>query len=1287
MKKLISFVLSAVMVLSALSPVATAAYAEEAPLNETAIVNGTDEETKVGIPVQEAALTEEVPAEQETGPEEIATPEQAALPEEETDQPEDPSAVEKVVQLFAALPAADTVAAMTAEEQAAVMEAALEAMDAFDALTAEEADAFVAAYPELYQAVMEDLGQALTEASGNEASTLSVRPIPQTTGVYLTLTGYTKEELQAFPVDQIPTLLTDEKGEKIEVDADYTSAWFYFTAEDFDEYHTLNNGETVDLWYYLGTYGKSTEATISYTMYLVLGKGNQLSDEENHRYVTTVELNTRQEFYGYINPYLMENDRQISNGSRAYAIVKSSSIFDAVNMPGETIDYYYANYNADNQYKLYLHLSDYYGVGSTSMARNGIKLAVYPMSNFLAYRDHGAELTGEITEEIFSNAGYESDFKTPVTAENIAEAPNAWCLVFINQETQRVLGYMGLTFTMQEYEAPVYASLWYDKDGTMTKGFNYNISRAGAYTTIYSFLNLNDRENGCTTRKVETPSEGYPSYVYGGSTSAIPDAGERDFYFMLDGNIEQVKAVYEGAYGSEEAALNAGAKNITADVLYDGSQELPFGLRGNYAQRKSFTIVYKDGTGLICYYYVENYSSSGSSGSERDPYFYISSAEILEESIYGYTYNTTLSSYSAYSAGAVPLDTYYRRDDKYDVGGYQVLFIANEIEKEKLKDLIPVFWTPDGVEVNSGVKMESGETTLQEAQWSDAIADTVEYQVHVPGQKVKNYRVTFLTQQQEPTLFVAGPDERFVNLTADNNYVHDILIANVGKEDLTGLKVELIDPVHIKLDEYWTVGGAGNDTLPAFNSISSYYRDEEGQTTYEGGYATLANITKIRLLADGDGEISGTLRVTAANGQQRDIKLTGIAANPHITSAALGDAVKYVPYSYMIATDNMYNWNRTTFKIVDGKLPEGMKLYEATGEIYGVPQETGEFTVTVEADYSSSRFSPSTAEFTLTVKENTNLNVYNESDEGYSIQVPLGVEQGDETYDFLLSDTSTDQLYVSNGVFPEFVGLWLNGEKLVRGVDYTVVSGSTRITIKSQTFASKANQSDYNTIAAEFRVDGSTDNELKRTAQNFRLTDFVVTPDNSGGDTEGGADSDSSDDDNGGTSASSDEAAAALAAAQAAQATQAVQGVTLRIYLVDEADAPLPGLTVELHSTPRTGVTDEKGLVVFKSVEFGSHTLTVKDANGNVLATQAFELASGAAGITGNTITAMNGSALAITVKLANNSLSFARVTAISQTGDAFDPRAWVVLMILSGICLLGMAAYRKKKVQKKLEH
>ena len=38
---------------------------------------------------------------------------------------------------------------------------------------------------------------------------------------------------------------------------------------------------------------------------------------------------------------------------------------------------------------------------------------------------------------------------------------------------------------------------------------------------------------------------------------------------------------------------------------------------------------------------------------------------------------------------------------------------------------------------------------------------------------------------------------------------------------------------------------------------------------------------------------------------------------------------------------------------------------------------------------------------------------------------------------------------------------------------------------------------------------------------------------------------------------------------------------------------PLPGLTVELHSTPRTTVTDENGWYYFEDVEKGEHTVYV----------------------------------------------------------------------------------------------
>ena len=101
------------------------------------------------------------------------------------------------------------------------------------------------------------------------------------------------------------------------------------------------------------------------------------------------------------------------------------------------------------------------------------------------------------------------------------------------------------------------------------------------------------------------------------------------------------------------------------------------------------------------------------------------------------------------------------------MGGYQLVLIKDQLTADQMKQLIPSFSTPDGVVVNSGSRVESGKTDLSNAVWSDSMADTVMYQVQVPGKKLKNYQVTFATQKDKGTLYIAGPDERFVNLTAD----------------------------------------------------------------------------------------------------------------------------------------------------------------------------------------------------------------------------------------------------------------------------------------------------------------------------------------------------------------------------------------------------------------------------------------------------------------------------------------------------------------------------------------
>lgn len=196
--------------------------------------------------------------------------------------------------------------------------------------------------------------------------------------------------------------------------------------------------------------------------------------------------------------------------------------------------------------------------------------------------------------------------------------------------------------------------------------------------------------------------------------------------------------------------------------------------------------------------------------------------------------------------------------------------------------------------------------------------------------------------------------------------------------------------------------------------------------------------------------------------------------------------VKYVPYSYTLETDNTDEANQITFSLAEGRLPMGLQVYPTTGEIYGVPVEAGEFPITVKASYSNPDFEPSFAKLTVTVLDNTDGNVYTASDPGYEVKVPLGEET--ETGSNLYTVTkSGDQLFVSAGEMREFVDLWLNGQKLEESKDYSVESGSTRVTVYGETFENKADKDGVNTIAAEFRVDGDPNNGLRRTAQNFRI--------------------------------------------------------------------------------------------------------------------------------------------------------------------------------------------------------
>lgn len=352
------------------------------------------------------------------------------------------------------------------------------------------------------------------------------------------------------------------------------------------------------------------------------------------------------------------------------------------------------------------------------------------------------------------------------------------------------------------------------------------------------------------------------------------------------------------------------------------------------------------------------------------------------------------------------------------------------------------------------------------------------------GQDLKNYFVTVVKKEAGAgKLFVNGINgthgaTRTIFLTDAYENRHDIFIANVGGADLTNLTVTLTEAEHVKLDEYWTVGGASNNVLKPLEL------DYQGATQ---------GVAKIRLLSDGtNGEVKGKLTISADGITPVEIQLTGIAFAPEIVTSTLPDGVKYVPYGQFILTNNEYDWLKVKFTKNSGKLPEGVDL-KPNGEIYGTPKQTGSFNIRVQLDYTVDADFAEEYNYTgnlvtgtdrtlgdyfyLYISDNTDENVDSSSDANYSLLNRVPDNNG-----------TSQQLFRSEGIYSNYVDFWLDGGKLAEGTDYVSADGSTRITIQAQTLGRLA--AGRHTIAAEFRAGGKNDldSPLRRTAQNFTIT-------------------------------------------------------------------------------------------------------------------------------------------------------------------------------------------------------
>lgn len=576
-----------------------------------------------------------------------------------------------------------------------------------------------------------------------------------------------------------------------------------------------------------------------------------------------------------------------------------------------------------------------------------------------------------------------------------------------------------------------------------------------------------------------TYQNGNYDFVYNTSRSIIDSTGKRqltfelykgysvsdvyymylNYYKMGKENNGAVTSAFAGKYATISEAQSAGAINIKDDLFRLNGKN---GYKADYSLGVDFTIFVGNDGDLNQEIY--HYTVKTVEGQTTKPNYFSNSTSV------------DFTGLNDQDGNFVAVQFIQPTEDSYAEFNYLTITVFDDTD---LSNIAPCFRTDSGVSLyaeNGNSKEVSGQS------YHDFSNGPVQYTaVAEDGKASKNYWLQVVKRTSGNNLYVnslADTQAKTVNqngviysirevmLDGYHNYYHDIVLANMGTQSIPNLKVEL-NSDQVVLDQYWTL--SGNYELSPLG-----YDNSTGTVKAE-------NLAKIRLKSKDGVEagtnVSGTVTIKSGETALMVLTLTGLVGDPSITTKDIPAAVKYVPYGTVIQNNNKYSWNKTSYTMVSGTLPAGMVIRE-NGEIYGVPQETGEFTFTVRMNNSESSFKSDEATYTLKVLDNTNENVENATDSGYELRERLS--------NVVLGTTGADsQKFVSIGDLDEFQSLYLDGQELTKGSDYSAERGSTRITISTQTLSRGGKGS--HTIALEFRQKDT--DTLKRAAQNYIVSD------------------------------------------------------------------------------------------------------------------------------------------------------------------------------------------------------
>ena len=542
---------------------------------------------------------------------------------------------------------------------------------------------------------------------------------------------------------------------------------------------------------------------------------------------------------------------------------------------------------------------------------------------------------------------------------------------------------------------------------------------------------------------------------------AADDLYNISFEYHQNSNVKNatVTAAYPGLYSSISEAEAAGAKDIKTE-LFDGSK----GYRTNFSEGVYFTVfVEEDGAQVIYTYLVKT-----EEGTE------------LSHALDKDDYAVSFSGFNQSDGTNIWTNSKVMENDSNGENNYYMLIAPKGTD---LKHIAPCF------NVIAGARLyTAGSSTPEESgkSYHDFSNGALQYTAAMlNGIESKNYWLKIVTAEENAgRLYISSLEDANAHTRVENgitysdrevlldgyhsNY-HDIFVANIGTEKIANIKAELISDV-VQLDKYYTFNG--NFDLSGFEDSW----DEWGSLTEEP-----KNIGKIRIIKkDGveDGtDVTGTLTVKSGDTVLMVLNLTGTIGNPSIVTKEIPAAVKFVPYGTVIQNSNKYSENQVTYELWSGELPAGVE-FKKNGELYGVPQEVGEYTFTVRTSNSFYGFQNEhdSATYTLMVEENTDENVEKATDTGYELK---------ERVTNVSTGMSDSRLMVSEGVYSEFQDVYLDGRKLSEGTDYTSESGSTRITLLANTLTNVDTSLQSHTLAIEFRTKDT--DTLKRAAQNYTI--------------------------------------------------------------------------------------------------------------------------------------------------------------------------------------------------------